>query len=128
VLALTLLAALWRSSAQVARPSRGAALLSTRGQWLLLLLLAVLLSFGPTLRSLGQPFMSGPYLLLYEHVPGYDGAARAGALGDDREPLSRAAGRRGGGRAAGARAPRRRPAARLRRAVPGGRPPPRRCS
>jgi hypothetical protein len=71
VLALALLAALassaeWRGFAR-------RALVSTRGQWLLLLLLGVLLSFGPTLRSLGQPLMSGPYLLLYENVPGYDG-------------------------------------------------------
>jgi hypothetical protein len=66
------LGALLAASARCRELARRA-LASTRGLWALLLLLAVSLSFGPTLRSLGQPLMSGPYLLLYEHVPGYDG-------------------------------------------------------
>ncbi len=34
---------------------------------------AVVLSYGPTLRSFGRPMMEGPYTLLYDLVPGFDG-------------------------------------------------------
>lgn len=48
-------------------------LASTRGLYALGLVTAVALSFGPTVRSLGRPLMDGPYVLLYEYVPGFDG-------------------------------------------------------
>jgi len=42
--------------------------------WLLAALLAALLSLGPVVRALGEDvFRAGPYRLLYEHVPGFDG-------------------------------------------------------
>jgi hypothetical protein len=42
--------------------------------WLLALVLAAALSLGPTVRTLGDEVTGlGPYRLLYEHVPGFDG-------------------------------------------------------
>jgi hypothetical protein len=38
------------------------------------LLAAALLSFGPTIMSGGRPVMPGPYVLLQEYVPGFDGS------------------------------------------------------
>jgi hypothetical protein len=64
--ALLLASPRWRALALLA-------IRSTRGLLALGLALALLLSCGPTLRSLGRPLMAGPYLWLYEHVPGFDG-------------------------------------------------------
>ena len=43
------------------------------GFYLLAMLGAMALSLGPTIRLAGEPLANGPYLWLYEHVPGFDG-------------------------------------------------------
>ncbi|MBI4888323.1 MAG: hypothetical protein HY824_14610 [Acidobacteria bacterium] len=54
--------------------ARTAAFMRERGFFLVGLLLAVWLSFGPIPQSLGRPVeIAAPYRLLFEYVPGFDG-------------------------------------------------------
>jgi len=53
---------------------RVAAFMRARGFFVLALLAAMWLSLGPAPQALGRPLdLIGPYRLLYEHVPGFDG-------------------------------------------------------
>ncbi len=63
----------WLVASPRARRFAAGVLASTRGFWALALLAAVLLSFGPSIRTLGRPLMEGPYALFYASVPGLDG-------------------------------------------------------
>jgi hypothetical protein len=56
-----------------ARNALGLALRSPAGFYVPALLLAVALSWGPTIRRFGEAVAEGPYLLLYRWLPGYDG-------------------------------------------------------
>jgi hypothetical protein len=56
-----------------ARALAARGLASTRGFCALALAAAVLLSFGPSIRTLGRPLAEGPYALLYQSLPGFDG-------------------------------------------------------
>ena len=46
---------------------------SHTGFFALAAITAAILSCGPTLRSFGRPLLEGPYALLYDFVPGFDG-------------------------------------------------------
>lgn len=54
--------------------ARSAAFMRGRGIFLVMLIAAMWLSLGPAPEALGRPLnLFGPYRLLYDYVPGYDG-------------------------------------------------------
>jgi hypothetical protein len=54
--------------------ARCAAFMRTRGFFVVMLLVAMWLSLGPSPEALGRPInLSGPYRLFYDYVPGFDG-------------------------------------------------------
>jgi len=78
-LAAVLMLALSRRLRVWLRGSPGSAV----GYYIVALVLAWFLSFGPEITSMGRSVGPGPYIWLYNHVPGYDGLrvpARYGML------------------------------------------------
>lgn len=81
---LTRLAILAAALLAISKPARVRtfAFLRSRGFFLVALLLAAWLSLGPSPQALGRPLnLFGPYGLLYEHVPGFDGLRVPARLG-----------------------------------------------
>lgn len=72
VLASVAAVVLCAASAQVRRWLRVFAESHT-GFFAMAAIAAMALSYGPTLRSFGRPMLEGPYVYLYDFVPGFDG-------------------------------------------------------